>query len=112
MARVDLLVHVAVEVPDDEAMVWEAPESCAPTALRRLLKGLLRDRTSLRHPQEPVLGVIDVAGIKVEWPGDHALRVLRQVREARRNAEEIKVETSQEAPSGRSKACFPWEDGR
>ena len=93
MARIHLLVHVEVEVDDADVAAYETPESCTPTALRRHLQHVLGERRVLQVPQTPAVGAIDVEALVVEWPGDHALRVLSRVRQGLYSVQELGLGT-------------------
>jgi len=111
MARIALLAHISVEVPDADEVAWETPETSAPTVLRRLLRRVLGNQPVIQVPQTSAPGRIVVETLRVEWPGDHALRVLQRTQECVRNAQEIRVDEGQTAPSGRSNARYPWDVG-
>lgn len=105
MAQVKLLAHITVEVDDAEAVAWEMPERCAPTAVRRVLQKALKEHREVSVPQSPAIGTIDIHGLIVEWTGDHALRVVSQIQQGEQTAQELGLGSLDRRPRrGRSKA--------
>jgi hypothetical protein len=100
MAQIKLLAHITVEVDDADRLDWEMTESCAPTALRNLLKQALRDSVvKIRTSDAP--GVVSADEIAVEWPGDHAMRVVMGLRQGAANAKELGLNALEEGSNTR-----------